>query len=133
MSPFLDTDPLGFGSAGFFLSIGYRLNICSETLVVKKLLLAGVAALSVLSASAADARPQVIVGKPKVVTTYFTIGMLPPAKYDVPYEGDLEIRYYSSVEALQAVCPKGPHVYACTQPTKDHKRCSFDSQIYLSL
>jgi len=25
MSPFLDNDPLGFGSAGFF-SIGYRLN-----------------------------------------------------------------------------------------------------------
>jgi len=34
------------------------------------------------------ARPQVVVGKPKIV--YFKISLFPPPKYDVPYEGNLK-------------------------------------------
>lgn len=58
---------------------------------VIKLLLAGVAALSVLSASAAHAgqRPHVVVGKPKIVYTTIRGAMFPPPKYDKPYDGEL--------------------------------------------
>jgi hypothetical protein len=46
--------------------------------------------LMVSTALPVHARPQVVVGKPKIV--YFKISLFPPPKYDVPYEGNLEIR-----------------------------------------
>ena len=55
-------------------------DVCVWETLVKKALLAGVAVLSVLSVPGAFARPQVIVGKPKII--YFKISMYPPAKYD---------------------------------------------------
>jgi len=56
--------------------------------------------------------------------------MYPPAKYDVPYEGNLEIRYFSDVKDLQNACPhlegavSGSSVSACAQSSVDHKNCS---------
>ena len=88
-------------------------------LSMKRLFLTGIAALF-LATGAAHARPQVIAGKPKVVVTHFRISTLPPAKYDVPYEGQLEIFYYQNLETA-GICDPG--ALACARPTSDHKRC----------
>jgi len=77
--------------------------------------------LMVSTALPVHARPQVVVGKPKIV--YFKISLFPPPKYDVPYEGNLEIRLYSSLEAVRAACPTAESVIACARSSIDHKRC----------
>jgi hypothetical protein len=72
-----------------------------------------------------QARPMVVVSKPKVV--YFKISVFPPPKYDVPYEGELSIRLYSSMEDMRGACPNGHNVLACSKVTVDHKRCEIDA------
>jgi hypothetical protein len=98
---------------------------------MKAAIIAGCVSLSVLSASAAHARPQVTVGKPKVIVTHFKIEMEPPSKYLVPYEGNLEIQYFSDYKTLLDACPHsldgastGSTISACTKPSINHKTCT---------
>ena len=67
---------------------------------MKRLLLAGTAALSVLTASAAHAgqRAHVVTGKPRIITTTIRGALFPPPKYDKPYDGELEIIFFSNTE-----------------------------------
>jgi len=91
---------------------------------MKKLLLTGIAALSVLAASAAHAgqRPRVIVGKPRIITTTIKGVMLPPPKYDKPYDGELEIVFFSNSEDVKQAC-FGHDDAACAARSVDGKKC----------
>ena len=91
---------------------------------MKRLLLAGVAALSVLSASAAHAaqQPHVVVGKPRVVTTGSGINLLPPPQYDKQYDGELEMQRISTQAEIDRVCEGTSH-YSCASRSRDGKRC----------
>jgi hypothetical protein len=90
---------------------------------MKKALLAGVAALSVLSASVAHAAPRVVVGKPKIITTTIRGSMFPPPKYDKPYEGELEIIFFSNSADVKAACPNISTDTACATHSVDLKKC----------
>ena len=48
-----------------------------------------------------------------------------PAKYDKPYEGELEVRLFSNIESLETACPhpESVKVVACAAASVDHKRC----------
>ena len=94
-------------------------------ILMKKTLLAGIAVLSVLSASAAHAgqRPHVVVGKPKIVYTTIRGAMFPPPKYDKPYDGELEIRFFSSSEDVRGACPSTHSDAACASHSVDGKKC----------
>ena len=74
-------------------------------------------------ASAAHARPQVVVGKPRIIYTTVKGALFPPPKYDKPYEGELEIIFFSDAEDLERVCKLGPKVNACAIRSLDHKKC----------
>jgi len=59
---------------------------------MKAAIIAGCVSLSVLSiASAAHTaqRPHVVVGKPKIITRTIPGALMPPPKYDKPYDGEL--------------------------------------------
>ena len=102
-------------------------HVDCRKMAMKGLFLAGVAALSVLSASAAHSgpRPQVIVGKPRIITTTIVGLLSPPPKYDKPYEGELEIVFFSYEEDLLGACKGlGSGTHACTLASLDHKKCS---------
>jgi len=94
-------------------------------ILMKKTLLAGIAVLSVLSASAAHAgqRAHVVVGKPKIVYTTIRGAMFPPPKYDKPYDGELEIRFFSSSEDVRGACPSTHSDAACASHSVDGKKC----------
>jgi hypothetical protein len=90
---------------------------------MKKLLLtAGIAALSVL-ASAAQAGQRVVVDKPRTVARIIQGSLMPPPQYDKPYDGELEIRLFSTPADLEGACKDINTKAACTYPSLDHKRC----------
>ena len=84
---------------------------------MKTLLLAGVAALSVLSASAAHART---VRPPAPTRIYFNY--IPPPEFDKPYTGKLIIRRFETEEEIERMC-KGSSKYACAPHSIDLKTC----------
>src|SRR5262249_16144998 len=89
-----------------------------------KLLLTSIAALSVLATSAGHAgQRSYVVGKPKIVTTIIKGLLLPPPKYDKPYEGELEIRFFSNIEDIRGACPGTHSEVACAFPLADLKKC----------
>jgi len=90
---------------------------------MKKTLLAGIAALSVLGAPAAHAAPRVVVGKPRIIITTIRGSMFPPPKYDKPYEGELEIIFFSNSADVKAACPNTSTDTACATHSVDLKRC----------
>src|SRR5262249_25631909 len=80
---------------------------------MKKLLLTGIAALSVLSAPAAHARMQT---------------SMPPAEYDKPYTGELIIRRLTTEQDVRDACPKAfkasqTRFSGCT--VRKETRCEF--------
>jgi hypothetical protein len=78
----------------------------------------------VLNASAAQAgQPHVVVGKPRIVTVTIKGVMFPPPKYDKPYDGELEIRFFSNSEDVKLACSIGHEDTACTASSVDHKKC----------
>src|SRR5262249_30826138 len=79
--------------------------------------------MAVHPAHASHARPQMVVGKPKVVTRIVPGSMLPPPKYDKPYDGELEIVFFSSSEDIKQVCPDLHTSTACTMRSVDGKKC----------
>jgi hypothetical protein len=87
---------------------------------VKTALLAGVAALSVLSASAAHAgqRAHVVVSRPIIPGS-----LLPPPQYDKLYDGELEIQFFSNAADLEQACKDVNTKTACTFVPVDHKKC----------
>src|SRR5262249_28739411 len=92
---------------------------------MKKTLLVEIALLSVLSASAAHDGQQahVVVGKPRIITTTVRISLLPPPKYDKPYDGELEIRFFSNSEDVKGACPNSHSEIACAIFSADLKKC----------
>jgi len=102
--------------------MGARYERQPSRLEMKKLLLTGIAALSVLTASAAHARPQVVVDKPRIVTTGPRINLLPPPQYDKQYDGELEMQRISTQAEIDRICDGTSH-YACTSRSRDGKRC----------
>ena len=90
-------------------------------LEMKKLLLTGVAALSLLSASVAHAgqRNHVVVRQVMIPSG----GLLPPPKYDKAYDGELEIRLFSNVADVQQVCINSHSDTGCAILSADHKHC----------
>jgi hypothetical protein len=89
-------------------------------LEMKKLLLTGVAALSVLSASATHAgqRDHVVVRQVMIQT-----GLLPPPQYDKPYNGELEIQFFSNAADVDQACKGKGESIGCTWIPADHKPC----------
>jgi hypothetical protein len=94
---------------------------------MKAAIIAGCVVLSVLNAPRAHAasRPHVEVGKPRIIVRHITIrgSLLPPPKYDKPYEGELEIQFFSSSEDVQRVCPNTHTETACAARSVDGKKC----------
>src|SRR5215467_9140232 len=95
---------------------------------MKKLLLAGVAVLSVLSASAAHAGTRTIKLPTVTVTSYST--SLPPAEYDVPYTGELIIWVVQSKRDLRETYCAWTAAHqenwagtACTSLSKSKQKC----------
>jgi hypothetical protein len=85
------------------------------TLIVMAALLI---ATTILTAHAAS-RPQ-----PKIVRTPVRGALYPPPQYDKPYEGELEIMYFSDAEYIERICNVGPKVYGCASPPRpDRKTC----------
>ena len=75
---------------------------------MKKLLLSSIAALF-LATGTAHAR---------------MLTSLPPAEYDKPYEGELEIVFFSNKDDLEGACKElRPGVHACARRTLDNKKC----------
>jgi len=68
-------------------------------------LMTTICALVLLASMPAYARPQVVVGKPRIVTVTIRGSMLPPPKYDKPYEGELEIVFFSNSEDIKKCAP----------------------------
>lgn len=89
-------------------------------LKMKKLFLIGIAALSVLSASAAHAgqRDHVVVRQVMIPT-----GLLPPPQYDKLYDGELEIRFFSSAADVDQACKSMGEGIGCIWSSDDHKHC----------
>jgi len=79
---------------------------------MKKLFLAGIAALSMFSASTAHAGQRVVVGKPRVITVTRYYNFLPPVEFDKPYTGTLWIRTLANEQEIENVC-KGSSKTAC--------------------
>ena len=73
----------------------------------------------------AQARPQAVVGKPKIITRTIWIktGLMPPPKYDKPYEGDLEIQFFTNSEDIAVVCKDSHSEAACAAYANDLKTC----------
>ena len=91
---------------------------------MKKTLLTGIAALFLaIGAAHAGSRPQVAVGKPRIITTTVKGALYPPPKYDKPYEGELELRFFSDTEYVERICKLGPKVYGCAAKMLDGKKC----------
>src|SRR5262249_21078122 len=65
----------------------------------------------------------VVVGKPRIVTVTIKGVMFPPPKYDKPYDGELEIRFFSNSEDVKLACSIGQEDTACTASSVDHKKC----------
>ena len=82
-----------------------------------------ICALVLLASMPAYARPQVVVGKPRIVTVTIRGSMLPPPKYDKPYEGELEIVFFSNSEDIKKVCPDLHTETACSSHSDDLKKC----------
>jgi hypothetical protein len=91
--------------------MGCRHNL--EFSAMKKLLLASVAALSVLGASAAHAD-----GRNLTMTT------LPPPEYDKPYTGELSILRFSTDEEIRRSCKGNGMGIACSSRSPDGSQCS---------
>jgi hypothetical protein len=86
---------------------------------MKKILLAGVAALLLVTGAAhAGQRNHVVVRQIMIPS-----GLLPPPKYDKPYNGELEIRLFSNVADVQQVCINSHSDTGCTMLSADHKHC----------
>jgi hypothetical protein len=67
--------------------------------------------------------PHAVVGKPRIITTTVRGALFPPSQYDKPYDGELEIRFFSNAEDLEQAC-KGVDTHtACTTVSVDHKKC----------
>ena len=92
---------------------------------MKTALLAGIAVLLLVTGTAhAGPRPQVIPGKPRIITRIITVLLSPPPKYDKPYEGELEIVFFSNKDDLEGACKElRPGVHACARRTLDNKKC----------
>ena len=91
---------------------------------MKKELLAGIAML-LLATEAAHAaqRPYVAVGRPKIIRTTIPGSLYPPPKYDKPYEGELEIVYFSNAEDLEQACKGINTKTACAYMSVDYTKC----------
>src|SRR5262249_32274167 len=94
---------------------------------MKKLLLAGVAALFLATGIAhAAQRPHAIVSQPKIITRTVPGALMPPPKYDKLYEGVLEIQHFSSAEDVQRICKSlggSGSETGCARIPNDHKQC----------
>jgi hypothetical protein len=74
----------------------------------------------------AHARTLAVVGKPRIVTRIIPIALMPPSKYDKPYDGELEIRLFSNAADVQQACKIMDGVGSdtgCARVPGDHKRC----------
>jgi hypothetical protein len=88
---------------------------------VKTTLLTGVAALFLATGAAhAGQRAHVIVGKPRIIST---ITLFPPLKYDKPYDGELEIGFFSNAADVQQACINSGSELGCTRVSADGKHC----------
>ena len=93
---------------------------------MKRLFLIGIAALFLATEAAhAAQRPHVVISKPRVITktTYIKISTLPPPKYDKPYEGELEIRFFVNSEDVRGACSTSHSDNACTTYSLDLTKC----------
>lgn len=91
--------------------------------VGKKLFLTSVAALLLTGAAHAGQRAHAIVGQPRIITRIIQTGLLPPPKYDKPYDGELEIWFFSNPADVQQACNISGGDTGCTKLSDDHKHC----------
>jgi len=86
---------------------------------MKELLLSGVAALLMATGTAHAVQRNRVVVRQVVIPA----GLLPPPKYDKPYDGELEIRFFSSAEDVDQACKSAGEGAGCTRVSDDHKYC----------
>jgi hypothetical protein len=81
----------------------------------------GIATLLLATGPAyAGQRPHAIVANPRIVTL-IKAALYPPLEYDKPYDGELEIQFFSSSEDVVRACSQSDT--ACTFLSADHKKC----------
>jgi len=81
-----------------------------------KMLLTGIAALF-LATGTAHAGQRVV----RQVT--IPTGLLPPPQYDKPYDGELEVQFFSNAADVGQACKGAGEGVGCTYPSADHKHC----------
>jgi hypothetical protein len=77
-------------------------------------------------AAHAGQRPHAVVGKTRIITRVIPGALMPPPKYDKPYDGELEIRFFSNSADVQQACKSVGGLGSdtgCAHVSLDHKRC----------